>query len=269
MSDSPVNEVQRIQNEYLRRDKEGLSNIYTYSNPSFLFHMQERERIILKQLKKLKVNIEKSCILEVGCGTGHILARFKEFGANDATGIDLMAHRIHEGKITYPNLKLFHGNAANLPFDDNSFDIVMQFMCLSSVLDHEMRKQIVSEMWRVLKPGGVILFYDLKPPSTILRIIKKIGKIVIKSRGFFCENNNHKRDNNSISNRQTPIKWLDKPDIKTLFSQGNSRIKSASLDFDLAGFSNYSLILTLIASFFPFLTTHYLAFIEKPLKKRS
>ncbi len=52
------------------------------------------------------------------------------------------------------------GNAETLPYADGSFDIVLCFMVFTSVLDDNMKRKIASEMTRVLKPSGIIIWYD-------------------------------------------------------------------------------------------------------------
>src|SRR4030066_669541 len=147
-------EISRLRAEYARRDAAGLSSTYTYRNPAFAFHMQEREWAMLRMLEEGRVNLTGARLLEVGCGTGHILERFLEFGAEKAVGIDLAEHRIRVAKGKYPNLLLLQGNAAELPFPGNTFDMAMQFLCLSSVLAPGVRQRIAAEMWRGGGPGG-------------------------------------------------------------------------------------------------------------------
>lgn len=49
-----------------------------------------------------------------------------------------------------------------LPFADRTFDIVEQSMLFSSVLDDGLRALVASEMLRVLKPDGFVLWYDFR-----------------------------------------------------------------------------------------------------------
>ena len=101
-------------------------------------------------------------ILEVGCGDGRVLSLFESLGGEQArmAGIDLLPEKINRAAAKLPRAELREGNAANLPWADESFDIVLQFTMLSSVLDGEERRRCSDEMRRVLKPGGAIVSYD-------------------------------------------------------------------------------------------------------------
>src|SRR6266404_6251481 len=94
-------------------------------------------------------------ILEVGCGAGAHSALFKRYGAK-VVPLDITVDRVISAQR---KLKLvrqgygcaIQGDAENLPFEDNSFDIVYSF----GVLHHtENTEKAIGELHRVLKPGG-------------------------------------------------------------------------------------------------------------------
>ena len=258
-------ELNRIREEYLRRDMPGSVNIYTYLNPAFAFHMQEREWAVLKMLKKENIDLAQCDVLEVGCGTGHVLERFREFGAKSVTGVDLMEGRINEGKKNYPHVKLSSGNAAQLPFMEGQFHLVMQFMCLSSVLNSDLRHEVAHEMWRVLKPGGIILFYDMRPLPRMGRIFLRILAQLLE---FLGRTKSRKVKEMEVDvRRTTPIVLFDLQDIRALFPDGKMQYYAASLDFRLAGLAGRSYLLAFMLSCLPFLRTHYLAAVQKANSK--
>ena len=129
-----------------------------------LFIIQEREQCLLTLLKRhdlVPLNTKK--ILEVGCGTGYWLREFIKWGARpeNITGIDLLDDRIAEARYLCPEaVGILHGNAAELAFSDATFDLVVQFTVFTSVLDSIMKQQMASEMLRVVKDDGLILWYD-------------------------------------------------------------------------------------------------------------
>jgi SAM-dependent methyltransferase len=90
-------------------------------------------------------------VLEVGCGTGADLLQFAKHGAL-ATGVDLTTNHVELARKRVGELAVVHkADARHLPFEDESFDYVYSH----GVLHHcDEPQQVVSEMMRVLRPGG-------------------------------------------------------------------------------------------------------------------
>jgi len=102
-------------------------------------------------------------VLEIGCGSGHWLRELVQWGVRPdrLVGIDLITERLGDARARCaPGLGLAAASAAALPFADGLFDIVLQSTVLTSVLDATVRERIAAEMMRVLRPGGVVLWYD-------------------------------------------------------------------------------------------------------------
>lgn len=121
-------------------------------------------------------------ILDVGCGRGNLLRMFLEYGANPARafGIDLLAEHVREGRTLSPNLHFVQGNAAQLPFPCNSFDLLFTFTLFTSVLDSRFRSSIAGEVGRVLVPGGKLLFYDFTYDNPANPDVRRIGRSEIR-----------------------------------------------------------------------------------------
>ena len=250
MKKPKIEKLNGFKKVYSLRDRYGIERVCSFNNPAFIYHMQEREWEILKLFRSQQVVLEGVHVFEVGCGTGHILQRFLEFGATEAAGIDLLKNRIEMERIKYPNVRLIHGNAAEIPCEDNSFDIVMQFMCFSSILDSGLREKIASEMWRITKPGGVILFYDMRPVPGVIKIMSRIQKNLFR-----------RAHRDTLP--KTPIAPLTIKDIKGLFPDGIFSYRSVSLLFKLAQISDKSHLTAEFLSSFPALRTHNLVLIRK------
>jgi len=93
---------------------------------------------------------------------GGILRKFIKYDAKSKHlyGIDILEDRIGITKGISPNINFKCGDASNLPYDDESFDIVVQFTAFTSILKKEIKKDITKEMFRGLKKEGIILWYD-------------------------------------------------------------------------------------------------------------
>ena len=107
-------------------------------------------------------DLEQVQILEVGCGKAQWLAQFQAWGASAQRlhGIDLDAKRIGHARERLPEADLRAGDASSLPWADGTFDLIVQATVFTSILTSEMREAVAREMVRVLRPGGVILWYD-------------------------------------------------------------------------------------------------------------
>jgi SAM-dependent methyltransferase len=140
------------------------SDLYAWSTPAHVFIMQGVERRLLQFLRRNGlVSLNGKSILEIGCGTGHWLREFVKWGAHphDVLGMDLLADRVgHARTLCAQGVQLFCGSAAALPLPAASFDLVAQFTVFTSILEHNLRRRVALEMLRVVKPTGLILWYD-------------------------------------------------------------------------------------------------------------
>ena len=104
-------------------------------------------------------------ILDVCTGTGKQAFAFGKRGF-DVTGVDFSEEmlRIAVRKNRYDNVRFAIGDAENLPFKKNRFDV----SCISFGL-HEMpelvRKKVIGELVRVTKPHGKIIMVDYALPK--------------------------------------------------------------------------------------------------------
>ncbi|MEQ1876377.1 MAG: bifunctional 2-polyprenyl-6-hydroxyphenol methylase/3-demethylubiquinol 3-O-methyltransferase UbiG [Bdellovibrionia bacterium] len=141
-----------------------LNLLHTSVNPGRVGYFK---RIIEQQLK---LPAAKMTALEVGCGGGILCEEIARMGFT-TTGLDpsepaLQVARAHSQKS---NLKInyVHGTGEKLPFPDASFDVI--FCC--DVLEHVSDLgRVVSEISRVLKPGGH-LFYDTLNRTPISNLV--------------------------------------------------------------------------------------------------
>lgn len=169
----------RIREAYERRDPS--KKAYSWFDAGHLFMVQELERRLLKELDRLGMaSLASINILEVGCGNGHWLREFIKWGARpeNLTGVDLLPERITQARLFSPRgLRLSEGNAAQLDFPDGSFDIVFQATMFTSILDDDLKQSVAAEMVRVLKPDGVVLWYDFRidnPRNPDVRGIERV-----------------------------------------------------------------------------------------------
>lgn len=159
---SAAHEEARFQQAWAKRPEHDPR--YAWSNAGHVLLIQERERAVVETLTRERcLPLAERTLLDVGCGTGDWLREFIRWGARPEalTGVDLLPARIAEARrLCPPDVRLECASATELPFERGSFDLVLQATVLSSVLDAQVRHQIAREMRRVVKPDGLILWYD-------------------------------------------------------------------------------------------------------------
>jgi SAM-dependent methyltransferase len=171
-------ELERIREAYRSRDADAeATSDSAWKDPSYRFYMQWLEWRVLAALAADGARLTSRRALEVGCGSGYFAHRFAEYGVAHVAGIDLMEDRVAAARERYPGLELVAGDAGALPWEDRSFGLVMQFTCLSSILDAGVRARVAAEMWRVLEPGGTLLSFDMVSAHPLLHLIRRIRRI--------------------------------------------------------------------------------------------
>ena len=172
-----MSEQERIKRAYKRRYKDG--TLYSFFNPGQLFMTQQLERTLLAVLSRHGMDrLHDKRILEVGCGVAWRLRQFINYGARPENlfGVDLQEEAIKEARTINPNIVFRCNNAERLPFEDERFDLVMQFVMFTSILSRDMKYNVAREMLRVLKPTGLILWYDYYVSKPNNRDVKGVGR---------------------------------------------------------------------------------------------
>ena len=99
-------------------------------------------------------------ILDVGCGYGRTLNELYQMGYRNLNGIDFSKGMIERGKRQFPYLNLLVKEKESIDFPDNHFDAVILFAVLTCIPADEEQKKLISEIRRVLKPGGILYIND-------------------------------------------------------------------------------------------------------------
>lgn len=133
--------------------------------PGNLLMVQERERLIAKLLRRAGFEtLDGLRAFEGGCSTGYNLRLLVQWGANprDLAGMDLDEAAVEYVKAHSPEIRVHAGSADRIPEPDARFDLAMAFTLFSSVRDEDVSKEIAAELFRITRPGGLILVYDLR-----------------------------------------------------------------------------------------------------------
>ena len=133
-----------------------------------------KPKIASKMIQNLELTGNEK-VLDLGCGRGLLLCKIAQYLPQGmAYGIDLWQAKDQSGNSPEQTLKnadlegvktrinIQTGDVCSLSFSDSSFDAIVSSLCLHNIKDKEKRLQALSEMLRVLKPGGKFAIADIQ-----------------------------------------------------------------------------------------------------------
>jgi ubiquinone/menaquinone biosynthesis C-methylase UbiE len=133
-----------------------------------------KPRTLLHMIQRLELKGHET-VLDLGCGRGLLLCKIAQYLPQGmAYGIDLWSTKDQSGNSAEQTLQnadregvktrvtVQTGDVCSLSFPDNSFDVIVSSLCLHNIKDKEQRGKALSEMLRVLKPGGKFAIADIQ-----------------------------------------------------------------------------------------------------------
>ena len=225
-------EAQAVAARYARR---ALTDRYGILNRDVWQTLQERQRAMLRLFERLHWNeLSSRRVLEVGCGSGGNLLELLRLGfaPRNLAGIELLPDRFAQAMQTLPaGVVLMQGDASLIKLPDESEDIVMQSTVFSSLLDAPFQWRLAQAMWRWVRPGGGVLWYDF-----------------------------------TVDNPRNPdVRGVPLARIRELFPQGRLSYRRITLAPPVARAAcRMHPVLYPVLNALPWLRTHVLAWIEKP-----
>ena len=105
-------------------------------------------------------------ILDLCCGSAQGTKYLVKYSDN-VTGLDASPLSLERARRNVPSAKYVEAFAEEMPFGDNEFDLVHTSAALHEMTPIQLR-QILEEVYRVLKPGGIFTFIDFHRPTNPL-----------------------------------------------------------------------------------------------------
>ncbi|QKE72211.1 class I SAM-dependent methyltransferase [Arthrobacter citreus] len=144
------------------------------SRKSRMTQMQEYANEIKTLVK------EEAKILEIAPGPGYLSIELAKMGF-EVTGVEISPDFVtiekNNAKEANVSVDFKEGNASNLPCEENTFDFIV---CSAAFKNFKEPVKAISEMYRVLKPGGTALIIDMNYNSTAADIENEMIKTEMK-----------------------------------------------------------------------------------------
>lgn len=168
----------KSKSEHVHEVFQNISGKYDTLNNIISFEQHKRWRKYTMKQMDVKPG---SKALDVCCGTADwtIQLSYAVGPYGEVVGIDFSENMLEVGKKktdNMANIHLIHGDAMNLPFEDNEFDYVTIGFGLRNVPDY---KHVLSELKRVVKPGGMVVCLETSQPT--MPVFKQLYRFYFKN----------------------------------------------------------------------------------------
>ncbi|WP_414754332.1 class I SAM-dependent methyltransferase [Anabaena sp. CCY 9910] len=106
---------------------------------------------------------ENTSVLDVCCGSGQATQLLVKYSQN-VTGLDASPLSLRRARQNVPEANYVEAFAEKMPFPDKQFDVVHTSAALHEMEPQQLR-EIIQEVYRVLKPGGIFTLVDFHTPT--------------------------------------------------------------------------------------------------------
>lgn len=128
------------------------NNKYTYANRNAHISWQETINNI--------VDVQNKQVIDIGCGGGIYTKELALMGAKNVVGLDFSKEILQAAKENcnaFPNISFIHGDAHNIPYPNESFDLVISRAVIHHLQDVP---TFIREASRILKKDGILILQD-------------------------------------------------------------------------------------------------------------
>ncbi len=175
-----------------------LAALFTLAILGFYLHGTLRGKFVVwaELLNTLNLRGDER-ILDMGCGRGAVLLMAAQhLTTGRAVGVDLWRSADQSGnspEATQRNavaegvadrVELHTGDMMALPFEDNSFDVVVSSLAIHNISGRAGREKAIDEAMRVLRPGGRLMIADIRATRQYQAQLAKIGMSDVARRGM-------------------------------------------------------------------------------------
>lgn len=175
-----------------------LAGLFILAILGFYLHGTLRGKFVVwaELLERLDLRGDER-ILDLGCGRGAVLLMAAEhLTTGRAVGVDLWRSVDQSGnspEATQRNavaegvadrIELQTGDMTALPFEDNSFDVVVSSLAIHNIRGRAGREKAIDEAVRVLRPGGRLMIADVRGTGLYQARLAKIGMSDVARRGM-------------------------------------------------------------------------------------
>lgn len=173
-------ELDRIRRAYSDYASTNRAHIWDLRNPGYARMSADREAALTDLIRSSSPR--GAAVLDVGCGSGELAAAARAIDADmQWTGVDLLPEAVATARAGHPWARFLEAAADSLPFADGTFDVAVAATLFSSLPSPAMEFDVAAEIRRVLRPGGWLIWYDLRYGNPANRSVHGLGSARVQT----------------------------------------------------------------------------------------
>ena len=151
-----------------------------------------RKRVFSSKAREFRKDFAKSLVLDIGCGSGFYIERWKELGVKTLIGIDITKTAIDNLRIQHPDCLFYQLDIGDeiTPLADRKFDCISAFDVLFHIVEDQKFERSIRHIHSLLNPEGLFLWSDnflhgktLRAKNQVCRSLENI-EMILNRNGF-------------------------------------------------------------------------------------
>lgn len=152
----------------------GQNNIFTLLAPFYNLLLCGVHKRQGKELLGRLAPLKGKKVLDLGGGTGIFAVKMSAAGA-DVWLLDASAQMLRRASRLLPAERVILGDAVNLPFSDNIFDVIILVDVFHHICD---QGAVLQECYRTLLPGGSLWLLEFSPEHLLIRLLAGLERLL-------------------------------------------------------------------------------------------
>jgi SAM-dependent methyltransferase len=153
--------------EFAKQYEDSVDQSVSFTGRDSAFFARRKVEILEDIVRPDLGSLQGLNLLDVGCGTG-TTDRYLVPRVRNLHGVDISEEMLAKAEHNVPKGNFSHYDGTNLPFEDGTFDVAVA-ICVLHHVPVSMRRDLVKDMVRIVRPGGVVAIFEHNPLNPLTR----------------------------------------------------------------------------------------------------
>lgn len=168
-------DLQAIRDTYDRYAEVGRARLWDEHAPGYARLAAELQTSLLSSLSS-SIPSAGGRLVDLGCGDGSLAGEANIVEPTEWIGVDLRPEAISTARERFPDLKFIVASADAVALDAASADVVVARLLFSSLPSAELEAAVAEEVARLLRPGGWLVWLDLRYANPTNRAVHGLSR---------------------------------------------------------------------------------------------